>query len=70
MPAAAQTSAVVRVSPALVELEAGQSATIEIWVDDVVALYGFELEVQYNPAKISAASTALGDFLEAGLNTC
>ena len=63
-PVTAQTGTVVRVSPALVELETGHSATIEIWVDDVAALYGFELEVQYNPAKLSAASTALGGFLE------
>jgi hypothetical protein len=66
-PVTAQTVPVVRVSPALVELEAGQSATIEIWVDDVAALFGFELEVRYNPAKISAASTTLGGFLEPGL---
>ena len=63
-PVTAQTGTVVRVSPALVELEAGHSATIEIWVDDVVDLYGFAVEVQYNPAKLSAASTVLGDFLE------
>ena len=62
-----QSDPVVWVSPSLVYLESGESATIEIRVKDVTALFGFALEVHFDPAKILAGSTALGDFLEPGL---
>jgi hypothetical protein len=67
-PAVAKPAAVVRVHPATVMLNPGESTTIEIWVDDVVELFGFEIEVRFDPKKISASSLALGEFLEPGLN--
>lgn len=63
-PVVSQTGTVVRVSPALVYLEGGQTTTIEIWVDDVSDLFGFAVEIHFDPSKISAASTTLGGFLE------
>ncbi len=65
-PALAQTGTVVRVSPSLINLQPGDTATVEIWVDDVEALYGFAVEIHFDPAKLSAGSTALGDFLDEG----
>jgi hypothetical protein len=64
--ASAQTGTVVRVNPALVFLQAGQSATVEIRVENVEQLFGFAIDVHFDPSKISAASTTLGDFLEPG----
>lgn len=61
-----QTGILVSVSPALVLLESGESAAIEIWVENVTALFGFEVDVQFDPQKISVSSLALGEFLEAG----
>lgn len=66
-PAVSQAGPVVRVSPSLVYLQEGQTTSIEIWVDDVIDLFGFAVEIRFDPSKISAASTALGGFLEPGL---
>jgi hypothetical protein len=64
---ASQPQAVVRVAPSQVTLNPGESTVIEIWVDDVVGLYGFEFELHFDPVKISARSLALGSFLVPGL---
>ncbi len=66
-PVVSQTETVVRVSPALVYLEGGQTTTIEIWVDEVIDLFGFAVEIHFDPSKIIAASTTLGGFLEPGM---
>jgi hypothetical protein len=64
---ASQPETVVRVSPSLVMLNPGESTTIEIWVDDVIDLFGFAVEIHYDHNIISANSLTLGDFLEPGM---
>ena len=66
---AAQTGTVVRVNPEQIDLQAGQTATIEIRVEDVTDLFGFAIWIKFNHLKIfiTPDSTALGDFLESGL---
>jgi hypothetical protein len=66
-PSVAQIGTVVRVRPTLITMQPGDTETIEIWVDDVVALYGFAVEIHFDPAKLSAGSTELGEFLELGM---
>ena len=63
---ASQGGTVVRVYPAEVTLEPGESETIEIWVDNVVGLFGFEMEVHFDPDVISADLLTLANFLDEG----
>lgn len=56
----------VRVSPAQVTLQPGKSAAIEIWVDDVDALFAFEADIHFDPGLISAKDLTPGGFLEPG----
>ncbi|MGI6741015.1 MAG: cohesin domain-containing protein [Brevefilum sp.] len=62
----AQGETLVRVSPAQVTLAPGQSTTIAVWVENVEDLFGFELELRYNPQFISASGLEPGSFLELG----
>ncbi len=54
----------VRVSPAQVTLQPGKSTTIEIWVDDVEALFAFAADIHFDPGLISAKDLTPGGFLE------
>ncbi len=56
----------VRVFPAQVTLQPGRSAAIEIWVDDVEALFAFEADIHFDPDLLSAKDLTLGSFLEPG----
>ena len=60
------STTVVRVNPSLIYLNPGQTAMVEILVDNVTDLYGFSVEIHFDPAKLTAGSLALGDFLEPG----
>ena len=64
--ATAEGGTVVRVNPRQVDLQAGQTVAIEIRVEDVTDLFGFAIEVHFDPLKISADHAELGDFLEPG----
>lgn len=61
--AASQSATVVRVSPADVTLLPGESQTIEVWVDDVEALWGFQIDIQFDPAIIEVSNLTKGSML-------
>jgi len=61
-----QAGTQVRVFPAQVTLQPGESATIEIWVDDVEELFAFAADITFDPDLISAKDLTLGGFLEPG----
>lgn len=60
----AENGTVVRVEPAEVVLNPGESTTIEVWVDDVVDLLGFEVKVYFDTDYVSASELAQGKFLD------
>lgn len=57
---------VVRVSPAVVELDPGESTTVEVWVDNVEDLAGFAVEIHFDPDLVLASDLVLGSFLDYG----
>jgi len=57
------STAVVRIAPAAVSLNPGQSRTIEVWVDDVEALWGFQIDIQFDPAIIEVSNLTKGSML-------
>jgi len=65
-----QGGTVVKVSPALVNLEPGQSATIEILIDNVVDLRAFEVDIVFDQSRmyVPPSSLSAGSFLGSGLN--
>lgn len=63
-PAASQTGTVVRVHPAQVTLNPGESAVIEIWVDEVTDLVAFSVQINFDPSRLSADSLQHGPFLD------
>lgn len=56
-------TALVRIAPAAVSLNPGQSKTIEVWVDDVEALWGFQIDIQFDPAIIEVSNLTKGSML-------
>lgn len=68
--ATCQRATVVRVSPAEVTLLPGESQTVEILVDDVGGLYGFALEISFDPAALTVPDSSLeqGGFLSTDQN--
>jgi hypothetical protein len=48
----AQESAVVRVSPAQIEIAEGETATVEIRVDDVDGLYGLDVRLGFDASTV------------------
>lgn len=66
-----QAGTVVKVSPALVNLQPGQSTTIEILIDNVVDLRGFEVDIHFDQSRmyVPPGSLLAGSFLGSGLNS-
>jgi len=54
------------VDPAHRVVAVGQNLTVSIVVSDVVDLYGFALELRYNPTILQALDVGEGDFLKRG----
>ena len=50
-------------SPAIIDLTPGKTVTITVRVTDVQTLYGLELNVLYDPQRVTIKSIAPGDFL-------
>ena len=48
----AETVAVVRPDPADVSIAPGKSATVTIWIEDVVDLYGAQIHLRFDPSII------------------
>jgi|GEM_PF-2001950 len=59
----AQPGTAVRVDPASVMLNPGESEVIEIWVDDVVGLRAFDIHVQFDPTRLSADQLTDAEFI-------
>ena len=47
--AMAQTETVIRVEPGVMSLNVGQSAVIEIWIDNVTDLYAVDIQLAFDP---------------------
>lgn len=64
--ASAQTGAQISVLPALttVDLALGNSALVQIYVDDVVLLNAFDIIIEYSPAVLSLISWSHGGILK------
>ena len=57
--ASAETSATrLRVAPAVSELEVGEVVTLEVRVEDVTHLYGYQVYLDYDPALLQAVDAA------------
>jgi hypothetical protein len=65
----AQGETLVRISPALVTLQPGQSTTIAVEVVAVTDLRGFEVTIEFDPSRvyILPESLDIGEFLTPGL---
>ncbi len=53
----------VRIAPSSLTLEPGQSAEIEVWVDNVVGLRAFDIHVQFDPTRLSADQLTDAEFI-------
>ena len=48
-PAIAQNGTVIRAEPATIQLNVGDSTTVQIWVDNVTNLYAVDLQISFDP---------------------
>ncbi len=64
----AQIGTVVRIDPASILVDPGQSFSVEIVIEDVSELNAFDISVQYDPDKLDFVNAELGDFLEQGFS--
>lgn len=65
-PAFGQTGTVVRISPDYLELDPGETFSVDIVVENVVDLWAFDVVVDYDPAILSFDHSTFGEFLELG----
>ncbi|MEL7626679.1 MAG: cohesin domain-containing protein [Anaerolineaceae bacterium] len=70
-PATAQTGTTVFFSPdpATVYLNGTNSQVVEVWVEDVVNLYGFDFIITYDANLATISSFAMGDLLDIDINS-
>lgn len=59
----AQPVTVVRLRPSAITLAPGASTIIEVWVEDVVDLVAYDLEIHFDPGKLIVSNVQNGDFL-------
>jgi hypothetical protein len=57
---------VVQVSPLTTNVQPGESFSVDIRVENVTDLYGFDVTLHFNPAYLQVDSLALGSFLSSG----
>ena len=58
---------IVNVNPMTTSVQPGDSFSVDIWVENVTDLYGFDVTLNFNPAYLSVESLELGSFLSSGL---
>jgi hypothetical protein len=63
-PAFGQTGTVVHIEPNYVEVDPGETFTVDIVVENVVDLWAFDVTVDYDPDIISFDHSTFGDFLD------
>ena len=62
----ADTSATLRFAPQPLMVEAGATFTVDVWVDDVVALYGAQVYIDFEPLLLEVTNVAYGPLLSPG----
>jgi len=62
---AADPTTQIGFAPAVIDLTPGKTLTITVRVTDVQTLYGLELDVLYDPQRVTIKSIAPGNFLSA-----
>ncbi len=67
MAARSQAETIVSVNPLTSNVQPGDSFSVDIWVENVTDLYGFDVTLLFNPAHLQVDSLDLGDFLSSGL---
>ena len=60
---AAPSDPTVRVEPARLDVGAGEPFEVQVMIDDVEDLGGYELRIAYDPSVIELTDAAQGDFL-------
>ena len=65
--ARAQTQALVSVSPEHQLVHLGDEFSVQVRIDDVQALYGFDVLLSFPPGLLEALSVVNGDFLAPGI---
>lgn len=66
-PGSAQSLPFVRVQPAIVEVNSEEAFTLSVIIENVVNLYGFDINLEFDPNLIDVTGVEMGDFLEQGL---
>jgi hypothetical protein len=51
-PAVAQNGTVIRAEPATIPLNVGDTATVQIWIENVTDLYAVDLQISFDPEVI------------------
>jgi len=59
-----QGEIMVRIEPDVVALSPGETTTIEIWVENINDLWGFSLEISFDPELLEVWNLRAGGFLE------
>ena len=60
---ASTTTTMVRISPTTQTVDVGDTVTIEVWVDDVTNLGGYQFTVNFDPSILQATGSSDGGFL-------
>ena len=61
-----QVDTIVRVNPLTTNVQPGDSFSVDIMVENVTDLYGFDVTLHFNPAHLRVDSLELGSFLSSG----
>jgi hypothetical protein len=56
-------AALISIQPATVTVGSGRTFDLEVWASGVTDLYGFQFDIDFDPAILSAAGVAEGAFL-------
>lgn len=57
------TAAMITIDPTNTTLNVSDVVRFEVGVDDIVDLYAFQVDLQFDPTKLEAVSVAAGTFL-------
>ena len=66
-PVMAQAGTVVSINPASVEVDPGETFSVDVVVTDVTDLWAFEVAIEYDENVIEFDHCEFGDFLDSGM---
>lgn len=66
LPAHAEGTTQVRVTPAETQVTVGQTTQMAVEVADVQGLYGFDITLQFDPNAVQVIDSTLGSFMDSG----